>query len=152
MGVSTDAILFWGFPLDEGVDFPWLDDEKYNDEWEDYYLEQLGHEIPTFDWGSYESSKRNEWADRDRYDNWRELKKRLIKESRCQIGYHCSDDYTLYYVCVAESETTAHRGYPKKIEFGNYDSGGWDEALMGFCEVLGITFYSPDWYLVSYWG
>ena len=79
-----------------------------------------------------------------------------------QIGYHCSDSYTMPYVYIKKSEIRAYRGTPKPIEALKYEVG-WDLQLREFAAKYGIPgpgdsidMYNRasdlGWWLMSWWG
>lgn len=159
MGVSTDAILFYGFTFTDGEpsedDYPWAED-YYESGWEEYYTERVtGIKRPDIDWDSYDTSHPDKWPDRERYDDWQAIVKKAVDECPCDIDAHCSDDYPMLYVAIKSSVVRAWRGYPKEIEA---DMGvglrdvAWNKEIHKFCEIMGIEYEIPKWWLVSDWS
>ena len=147
MGVSTDAILFWGFFLtedEEGEDdeMPWLDEEY---EWDTFYAKQLGIEEPTVPY-----NRDDEEVVEIYHAYWRSNRE-AAKASGCDIAYHCSGDYPLYYVTVEESRIRASRGYPEEIT-DLCAAPEWHDRLQRFCKVMDIPWQEPKWWLVSLWN
>lgn len=140
MTVSTDAILFWGFCLpheDEGM--PW-DDERWEGGTDNYYAFRLGILPP-----SVECSDKTA----EIYESyWRKVIK-LDKAEVCGIGYHCSDSYPMQYIAVLKSVTVASRGCPKEVDILAIKSD-WREELKRYCEIMGIEWQEPRWWLASY--
>ena len=81
------------------------------------------------------------------------------------VGTHCSSDYPMYYVYVAESRTVAYRGYAKAVRpSGMADAHpAWEERLLSFAQERGVPLpetpveYTDGvskigWWLVSDWG
>jgi hypothetical protein len=158
MGVSTDAILFWGIVSDE-EGHPWLkhqpeddeddddddsDDDSDDDEfdWEEVYAEAMGVPCPDAEYGD---------DTKPIYQAYWKRKREIIEASGCTFGSHCSGDCPMDYVAVVESETTARRGYPEEITSLEVKPD-WEPKLREFCEKLNIPWGEPKWWLVSYWG
>lgn len=131
MGTSTDAILFYGFPIDDGSD---------------------NHEVLT-GFGENEDDGMDEdelWRKKfnlpEDVDVWQHQKTHPVT-----IGGHCSCDCRMYYVSIKKSELTANRGCPKKVKTLDIDAK-WDEQLNEFCKVYGLKPpKSYGWHLVSDW-
>lgn len=117
MGVSTDAVLFYGYCWDE-------EGELIGGRWEDRVLLARGHVNP---WDAYsatgiegirDTTERlrlgKEWCDRNRadIDRWHELRRAVREELGCDIGSHCSGDCPMPYVYVESSDVTVRRGHP----------------------------------------
>lgn len=89
--------------------------------------------------------------------------KHFMTNEVISIGRHCSDECDMKYVCIAESESRAYRGYPQKIDDMHYKMG-WDVALNRFIEEhdlprpgekvneYGDAASEFGWWLASYWG
>ena len=138
MGQSTDAILFYGFHAEEG---DW--DEIIGDDWEDAYAAKKGDPEPGVPYDTAENKKLHS-------DFWNR-KSKLVDAEPCEVGTHCSGDFPMPFVCVKASKTRACRGYPEEIK--SLDVGeDWKAILMAFCELLGIPWQEPKWWLVSDWN
>lgn len=162
MGISTDAVLFWGLCDSEenhwaNLGRDWEDPDNVEDtddldDWEEVYAIRMGLEAPP---EPYEEHK-------DKYPPFWDAKSKLVEDSGCAIDYHCCDESRMPYVSVSESLVMASRGFP--VEVGNFHSGqrdgadllkvdlGWDAKLRRFCEVMGIKYSEPRWWLVSWMG
>lgn len=163
MGTSTNAILFYGFTF--GEEKPWVEDlesEDSQDEegWEEAYAKAMGLERPEepFPPGVRNPKTYNydhtpeEQPVIDRYRAFWDAKRKLVEKSGVEIGTHCSCDYPMYYVCVSESELTAHRGDEQEVKSLDVDED-WDEKLKAFCKTMKIKIGNkkPRWWLVSNW-
>ena len=138
MGQSTDANLYYGIQFDE--DFPPPGKEEDLD-WEEFYAMRMG--LPPI-----EAPYGNET--KEMYSKYWELKRKLVENSVCKIGMHCSCDYPMYYVCIGKSETRASRGYPKVIKNLEVEPN-WDNTLREFCGLMGLKYEQPQWWLSSMW-
>jgi hypothetical protein len=146
MGTSTDAILFYGVLLgDEDTEWDqpawWTEADDEFPEWEKQYAKLHG---VTYVW--------DEATEESNYDDV--LKK--AHESLCEVDYHCSSEYPMYYVGVKASEVSANRGYPQRLDGHPASMIGlqwdlWDEQLKQFCEEMELPYDNPGWYLVSIW-
>lgn len=93
----------------------------------------------------------------DTYDMSEESKKLFGVE----ISSHCSCDYPIPYIYISETEITASRGYPEKIDM-QYPQGQhkWDVQLQEFIDHYKVNMSGdeyrkapdgPGWFLVSNW-
>lgn len=135
MGVTTNAVLFYGYCWQEETNMPWTigDDEPpdVEEEWEDRYLLAICHGQPPKDYG-------------DRI--------KLVKKSTCIVDSHCAGTCPMPFVAVRASVITAHRGDMKEVK--SLDVGKtWDDDLDKFCELMEISTegQKPRWWLVAYW-
>lgn len=133
MGVSTDGILFYGIGLGEDS----LDEYRENwthEEWDEEFYKRAGSLLYPAE-GYYEAQQeaRKKWG--------------------VEIGIHCSYDYSMYYIALISHNHSASRGYPEEItpEMIAVPADA-DEKIRAFCELMGIPFEQPKWYLASLWG
>ena len=145
MGISTDADLYYGIQLEEGIESLWADNEKECD-WEELYCAKLGVNPPEKGYSDTDPTTKDE------YSKYWETKRNMVKNSLCKIGMHCSYDYPMYYITITESCKHARRGYPIKIPNGLVTYSTWDLELQRFCKVMGIAYEQPSWWLSSMWG
>lgn len=148
MGVSTDAILFWGLCFDEENVYPWNQGNDDPDDEEEFdpdkrYAAAVGIKEPHPEYHKQDDADWTQYWDKQR---------KAVKAAGCDVGYHCSDECSMYYVCVSDSETKAYRGSPKEIKSLDVPDK-WREMLADYCKKMGIkTKQKPRWWLVSYWG
>lgn len=126
MGVSTDAILFYGFPLDD-------EDKQFED---GYPWEREYKEICDFIAEKYGYKGDDNWGFAD--------KLKVI------IGYHCCEEEEMYYIAIEESIIKANRGFPKEISNLNIKPN-WDKQLQEFYSKLKIKVDKSKWWMVSNW-
>lgn len=139
MGTSTDGIVFYGFPVEEGEATHqriWELCGEYDEDDDTDVLEPDEVVAKLYGWDETKLKYSFQWE----------------KEhpSPVTIGMHCSCDYKMYYIAIKESEVTANRGYAK--EFTPVTQPGWDDTLRDFCDRAGIQ--PPEkfgWYVVSMW-
>ena len=174
MGVSTDAILFWGYcwaeersdlpgasiyrdakPRDEDKEEEEEEDEE--EEWPERLLVARGianpyTDAPAFepDWSAYRAKNAA------RFEAWHQAQSHIRAEFGCDIGSHAHIDYSMPYVCVDASYVVAQRGCPEPIDAQRMRVGDdWPERLRAFIEALDIVppeGQEPGWWLVSYWA
>jgi hypothetical protein len=157
MGVSTDAYLFWGFSGDDytcwaniGLSYddpayaPEGDEADALDDWEEIYAERKGVLLPTMPFSKEPEVEKV-------YHAFWDAKHRLIKECGCKIDYHCHSNYGIPFVAISDSITCACRGEPKEIILLEIKPE-WEMKLREFCDVMGIQWQEPKWWLASYWG
>jgi hypothetical protein len=152
MGVSTDAILFFGvvLPDSESEDFvpdPW--EGGPHDGWEEALAATQGVLPPTVPFSD---------ETRAEYKAYWERKSTVVGAFGCTVGIHCSDDYPMQYVALKHREITANRGYAQAIDPANLAVLDRDrEKVELFLETIGYTReqfarWRIGWWLVSYWG
>jgi hypothetical protein len=133
MGISTDAILFYGIDLGED------EYECLEDEWEKYYVNKIG---------VYHEHGDN--CIQARYEFWNK-KRDAVRKSECTIGTYCSYDDPMHYVALKKTHVQVWRGYVKVIK-DLHVPPGTDARIREFCELMGIKYEQPKWMMVSLWG
>jgi hypothetical protein len=143
MGVSTDAVLFYGYCWDEeGVDIfnGALADDT---DWEDVVLNRRGVANP---WAG---------ANRDLLDAWYVAQAAVREEFGVEVGTHCSGECPMPYLTPAGSARRSYRGHPQAIDPASLTADPeWAAKLDRFLAEFGIERPqpAPGWWLVSYWG
>lgn len=133
MGTSTDAILFYGFSAEDEGDW----DKRLEDDWTDTFAAHKGVLSPD--------------SGNDAFNAYWSKKSQLLAAEPCEIDQHCSGAHPISFVYIAESKITASRGDAKEV--GTIWIGErWRDQLKEFCNLMGIPWQEPKWYLVSYWG
>jgi hypothetical protein len=133
MGVSTNAILFYGFLIEEDSD---------------------NQEVITMEDGGG-TDRDNFWARKFNLpeNDWETIYEHQ-GEYPVRIGTHCSGDYPMYYIAIRASEIVANRGYPEELKAEDLVKKlEWDNQLREFCKIYGLT--PPEkfgWCLASYWS
>jgi len=162
MGVSTDAILFFGALIpdkdeDPYLPYPWdhdEDDEKGETDWQDLLAEKHGVAYPTH------LAKLKDWTpeQQDEYRAYSKKRSEIVSALGCRLGSHCSSECPMYYVAVADRVFRAHRGYGVEIEPERMVVPQRDvEKVKRFLIELGYTAEQVEhwrigWWLVSDWG
>lgn len=136
MGVSTDAILAFGFDL--GDDLPGKLGE-YLASYEDGYFDFEEFIATTCGVGP------------DEWEKYTAAKTAALENCGAEITTHCSHDYPSYFLHVPGAKQRARRGDPKKVELPQIGAEQID-ALRAFCDLNGIDWQEPAWHIFSYWG
>lgn len=135
MGQSTNAILFYGIAGEE-EGYPWNWGKEYDE-------------------SDYESDEESKVAAHFNIDpkNYTEVWAKQ-RELSCELDTHCSGDYPMYFVCVKESKEVAYRGDVVRVELQTDPIilQRWDAEIKEYCDLMGIEYTQPDWFMVSYWG
>ena len=132
MGVSTDAILFYGIDFDESIM------ENQTDEADDVFSEN-----PEGWLAKYLGCDAEDWKTRSLF----------LEATAVELVKHCSVDFPMYALAIRGSVTRAYRGYPKQVAVESRDTGPWDELLAVACDKLGLLPKArPAWLLVSMWS
>ena len=133
MGVSTDAILTFGFPIgdEDGGTPEFL--EEFDGDFDEFLNSISG--LPKY--GEPGHSFEAQFAYRDKCP--------------AAMTMHCSYDYPMYILSVRGTETRAYRGTPKEI-INLYVDESDIAAFKAWCEANNIEYQEPKWLLVSMWG
>ena len=151
MGQSTDAILCFGFELEEGEEgayFGELTDGSLCRDEEDDEDDEAENE----DWADFDT-----WAARKLglgylYDDY-SFKSNALKEllQGVTLVRHCSCDYPMYI--MAAWSTEASRGFPERVDLNDLlaQTPVLRDNLFQACLKLGLEFKEPSWILCSDW-
>lgn len=126
MGVSTDAVLFYGFELSEDLRKEGLsvDDISFieHEGWEERFHQAMG--------------KPEEFAFQT-----------AEKHARgCSGDWHCHMDHPIYFLCAWKIE--AHRGCSQSVELPK-NPRELELNLRWFCKKLGVKYREPEFILAS---
>lgn len=149
MGVSTNAILAFGFDLgvestDElsqlfrpGVELE--EDESF--EFDDWIATQAGAVYPEGHGG----------IDSNEYTDYWKKSKAAIAACPVEVITHCSYDCPMYFLALRGSQSTALRGYPVAVTTP-VPPAEQVSAMRAFCDQHGIKWQEPSWHIFSLWG
>jgi hypothetical protein len=141
MGVSTDAILFWGAHHEEDEEWPFEDYDP-----EEFLLEKLGLCSPAEEYDPESPYIKK------KYESFWANSRETLEDFGVGFDTHCSGDYPIPYVYVSESRTLASRGYPASITSLEVKPE-WEAKLRRFYDLVGKPYpENVGWWLVSYWG
>lgn len=147
MGVSTDAILAFGFDLGDDEDrsiaevfnAPEGDDDGFDfDEW---VGQKAGAIYPEGHAG----------IDSPEYVAYSTKKREAVDSCPVELITHCSYDYPMYFLAIRGTEVRAWRGEPKPIHIERPAQAKID-AMKLFCEQNGVEWQEPAWHIFSLWG
>jgi hypothetical protein len=167
MGVSTNAILFYGYCWTKETSRPWEigsdgDAADTDDGWEERYARAKGC-VPPRDkfpdrvaadgYSTPTDYSGAEQAIIDQHETYWGEQRKIVEAATCCIDTHCSGECPMPYVAVKVSRTIARRGYMKEITLLAVNPT-WDEALAEFCASMGIKTagLKAAWWLVSDWN
>lgn len=174
MGVSTNAVLFYGYCWDEPCDLfngalSCGDDDEI--EWTEAILRRRGLVNPWDamppDLNRYlpgegyaqKDARTRAWTDahREELDGWALARQQVETEFGVSVGRHCSSDHSIPYLTIDadDAKTTVYRGYPKQLAAHMLTAlPEWAERLKRFAQEFNIKLPQPEpgWWLVSYWG
>lgn len=163
MGVSTDAMLFYGYVWEDEAELFDGDDET---EWEEIIAVRRGTANP---WDAYPQEierlpydeKRREgdrWTTEHRaeLDAWYAARKAISAEYGVEIDRHGSGEWSVPVVKIAGAGHTASRGSPHQLTTADLAvDPEWDGKLHRFITDLGIDTSEakgPGWFIASWWG
>lgn len=162
MGVSTDALLFYGYVWDDEHDLLGDLDGPRDSDWAEHMLIKRGQLSPWRE-GYYPHSeqddhKRAMWRAQHRaeFEAWAEAKKAVQAEFGVEVDHHGSDEWKCPLVAIAGTMTRVGRGYPDQIlpEQLAVDPA-WNDRLQRWVTELGIDLseaQGPGWFMASWWG
>lgn len=129
MGISSDGLLYFGFPVGEDGERPdWMEEDF--EEFTDFLLNRAG--IPNADY----------------------VKRREI-EKACPVELlsYCSYDYPSFVLGIRDAKYRAGRGYT--VELGEADLAvdqSRIDAAKAWCAANDIEWHEPKWLLCSMLG
>lgn len=140
MGVSTDAIIAFGFDLGEDLPDAWAEIEEFD--FDELRADELGLQKPEH---------------RDYKKDWPEYWKKktaILPTHAADLIYHCSGEYPMHFLAVNGTNIRASRGSPEALPSDLMTSLAPKKiaALREFCQRHNIEWQEPAWYLFSYWG
>jgi hypothetical protein len=158
VGVSTNAYLFYGYCWqDEDYDFETDIDEVVKamlvgrgmtDPWKEHYVGEQPYENYKA-WAATPQGSVEEAA-------WYAAQEEAKAELGVDWGSHCSNDYSIPYLHIPQSQTTAYRGTAQPITEDLSVDPKWRERLDTFLSSQNIEppegENQPGWWLASYWG
>ena len=154
MGVSTNAVIFYGILIDEdGCECQFNDVEDINE----HYAKKIGwvsDDGGLFTDGNYTlfDNQADEKKARKIWEKNRDELHKITGDCDVELAYHCSGEYPMHYVGVKESETFARRGYPVQLDEETLNiEPDWADKLKDYCKIMDIEYKEPSWHLVSYW-
>lgn len=167
MGVSTDALLVYGWVWHDEINLLDRDSERdYEQEWPNVVATLRGISDPWGDYPardsalSYEENDRisKQWMAEHRFelDEYRASRDAIEEELGCTIDWHGSDEWSVPIVCIKSASIQASRGSPQQIEPQALTvDPSWDDMLATFVETLSIDTSDasgPGWFMASWWG
>jgi hypothetical protein len=138
MGLSTDALLWWGYCWEDTEDLVPDDEDGDRGDWEATYAAKMG-------------LQQGEGED---FGAWYERKSAAVKASGVVVDSHCSSEYPIPLIAISESKKRAWRGSPVAVDSLAVDPS-WPSKLAEFCRIMGITppeGQEPRWWLASDMG
>lgn len=134
MGTSTDAIICFGYDLEEGINLPWGDHDS------------IGN------WWSYVNGFKPDTDGDNIYFQRRDFLKNYPMP--VELVKHCSSNYPMYILAVPGTVKRATRGCPLRIGVNDL-SEVKPHDLSSLAKFIGdyeikVDDY-PGWYMVSYW-
>src|SRR5258706_1739539 len=146
MGVSTDALLVYGYVWEDEHD---LFGESDADGWEEIAARNRGipnpwDQFPPEDRSlPYEERRRqgDAWtaAHRAEIDAWHAAQKAISSEYGVETDHHGSDQWRVPIVKIRGAGKRAGRGYPQPLTDGDLAvDPAWDGKLQRFISDLGI--------------
>lgn len=155
MGQSTNGIICFGVPCEEGTEFPW-DDEGFDGDIVEWWRAINGFtdiHSPFTALGDYSPG----WSrDDPRLTEYYEHRARWLAEHPVpvELENYCSGDYPMYAITVPWLGMRCYRGYPETFDPRSLVATDRQvEDLKAFMVKHGINGDGePRWLLISYWG
>lgn len=155
MGTSTNGIIGFGVPCDDGCEFPW-DAGEFDGDIEEWWRHENGfvdiHNPWTED-GKYAAG----WAKDDpRFEAYYKHRREWLANNSIPVEAenYCSGEYPMYAITVPGVGAKCLRGYPTSFDPSELTvTPEQVEALKAFLEKYEIEHDGePRWLLMSYWG
>jgi len=156
MGVSTDAIIFYGIPgAEDGTEIEGLYPYEGLTDEQESLMERLKNDCDStlLELYGFMEKWRSDFKGNER-DEYYERRKKVQDQILCDIGFHCSDSYSMPYIYYKGAGAYASRGYTVDISgmILTMPNPEWDIEIKSFCEKIKVNYTQPKWYLVSWWG
>ena len=157
MGMDVEGILFYGFEVgDSDWDSPWATALGDDFDWEKLYLQKMGF-VPKNDLFTPEGEYRYQEGTPEyiaAYKVWKAdlaVETSILDACPVTVFYHCSSDCPVWCVAIKEKYHQSSWGEAKKIVDLNVRPDS-NNQLKKFCDLMGLEYADPNWYLVSYYS
>jgi hypothetical protein len=125
MGISSDGMFFYGLI--------WKDEDK---PWKSPTPDELTKaKYGEPDWEELYEMRAGKKADK----------------SPVLADIHCSFEFSMPLVAVRKTFVKAYRGDPQRAKILTIDPE-WEGELREFCEIMGIKWREPAWWVTSLYG
>lgn len=131
MGISSDGILLYGLI--------WKDDRTPWKEPTPAEFEKVGLDPEG-------SEGEPEWEDLYEMRSGKKLGACPV-----DVGVHCSYSHKMWFVGIKETVVRADRGHPQQAKILTVKPE-WEAQLREFCEIMGIEWQTPAWWVASIYG
>ena len=139
MGVSNDAILAFGFSLEENRPECLESNDKNYEGFSDMVVDlELKHPNDSFEYRRSDNSP--EWR------NYYEEVQKIKAECPVELIWFCSYEYPMYFVALKDTKIKARRGDIEMVKMRNISSQELDK-LKDFCKKYSIEWKEPNWFL-----
>lgn len=149
MGVSTDAILFFGFVPENAEYFEMPEGSPYEDLYDAVSAWNTEHKPPRPDTDDYQAPEMKAW--RDACDEWERTSPAHIVQ-----GDYCCREEPYTYIAVGRLHTRCRRGDVEEIPMDLLTRFTPEDLyqMTLFCKWAGIPYPENgcSWKLVSWWG
>ena len=153
MGVSTDAKVAFGFPLEEEDSTPEFlrlrNEDAEDPDDERSYTEIDFDDLRCADLGIIRPSTTN--YDDPVWPAYWKAKNEALSAHPADLVYHCSDNYRMYFLAVNGTQIVANRGNVKPLSLPII-SGEQITAMREWCCKHRIKWQEPKWCLMSDWS
>lgn len=136
MGISSNAMLYFGFPVGEDEERPSFlegrdNEDGVTEDFDDMICELAG--LPA--------------------DAEYKARKAVIDASPAELQSYCSFEYPMFILCVRGASHLVHRGYTSEINSENLAVAPEKiAAFKAWCEANKIEYQEPKWLLCSMYG
>lgn len=142
MGVSTDAILAFGFDLGEELPEAFSSDSSdASFEFDEWLQVRAGAVYPEGHPG----------IDSVEYRTYSDACKAALDACPVDLITHCSYDSPMRFLAIRGTHKRANRGYPVAITTPEIPPDAV-AAMKAFCDEHGIEWQEPQWHIFSLWG
>lgn len=144
MGISSDGLLVFGFPIGEEDENPLpnlLGDGEDFEDFEDFIADEAG----IGQWSDYFTDEQS--------SHYLAKKCEVVAACPVDLVRHCSYEYPMYFLAVRGTDRSASRGSPEEISLESMAVAPEKiEAAKQWCVEHNIEWQEPKWYLASLYG
>lgn len=135
MSQSTNAIIAFGFPIDEDTELPWDDFDNFETWWA-AVNEIKKPQVPYND------------DNKSLFTTYWEKKNALVQQCPVELDRHCSTDYPMWFLSLSKTIIMAYRGDPVALPILPTHN---PQPIIDFCKTYNIEYKEAKWYLYSDW-
>lgn len=138
--MALSGIVFWGFVIPDDVELPWEAHDAA--QWQDHFATVMELKPPEV---AYEGNE-------EEYHTYYDQMQAAVVEAGCEVDATGDHEWAERprFVHVTAGQIYASAPQVEPLDAGRLEvKPEWNAKLKSFCELMGIPFQEPGWYLTS---